>query len=51
MIEMGVFGLLVVPLPYTVKRKLFTYVSPFFARLAREGRVLQRGSPVREGQY
>lgn len=30
MVEMGVFGLLVLPLPYTVKRKLFTYVSPLF---------------------
>lgn len=26
MVEMGVFGLLVIPLPFAVKRKLFTYV-------------------------
>lgn len=26
MIEMGVFGLLVIPLPFSAKRKLFTYV-------------------------
>ena len=28
MIEMGVFGLLVIPLPFSVKRKMFTYVVP-----------------------
>lgn len=28
MVEMAVFGLLVIPLPFSVKRKLFTYVFP-----------------------
>lgn len=30
MVEMAVFGLLVIPLPFAVKRKLFTYVPPAF---------------------
>ncbi|CAF9911066.1 MAG: hypothetical protein ALECFALPRED_007067 [Alectoria fallacina] len=33
--EMSIFGLLIVPLPYTLKRKLFTFVSenPLIAKL------------------
>lgn len=33
--EMSVFGLLIVPLPYSMKRKLFTFVSenPLIAKL------------------
>ena len=32
---MSVFGLLIVPLPYTMKRKLFTFISenPLIAKL------------------
>lgn len=35
MVEMGVFGLLVIPLPFAVKRKLFTFISenPVVAKL------------------
>lgn len=33
--EMSVFGLLIVPLPYSMKRKLFTFISenPLIAKL------------------
>lgn len=35
MLEMSIFMLLVVPLPFTVKRKLFTFISenPLVAKL------------------
>lgn len=28
MVEMALFMLLIVPLPFSVKRKIFTYVTP-----------------------
>ena len=33
--EMSVFGLLIVPLPYSIKRKIFTFISenPLIAKL------------------
>lgn len=34
MAEMGLFMLLLVPLPFAVKRKLFTYVPPFVDRFS-----------------
>ena len=42
-LEMSIFGLLIIPLPYSMKRKLFTFISdsPIIAKMQYGMKVVQ----------
>jgi hypothetical protein len=49
MLEMALFMLLIIPLPFTIKRKVFTYVNLFLSCFLRRDRNTTGGESAQEG--